>query len=52
MISGAIVGARNGSQIAGWIDGANTVLTDEELNEIAKAIDETGAGEGPNKPIK
>jgi hypothetical protein len=52
MISGAIVGARNGSQIAGWIDGANTVLSDDELNEIAKAIDETGAGEGPNKPTK
>jgi aryl-alcohol dehydrogenase-like predicted oxidoreductase len=52
MISGAIVGARNGSQIAGWIDGANTVLSDDELDEIAKAIDETGAGEGPNKPNK
>ena len=51
MISGAIVGARNGAQIAGWIEGASTVLTNDELAEIAKAIEETGAGEGPSKPI-
>lgn len=51
MISGAIVGARNGAQIAGWIEGADTVLTNDELSEIATAIEETGAGEGPSKPI-
>jgi aryl-alcohol dehydrogenase-like predicted oxidoreductase len=49
-VSGAIVGARSPEQVDGWIDGAAVELTDEDLAEIAGAVEATGAGSGPADP--
>jgi aryl-alcohol dehydrogenase-like predicted oxidoreductase len=49
-VTGAIVGARNPRQVDGWIGAADLELTDADLDEIAKAIARTGAGEGPARP--
>ncbi len=49
-VSGAIVGARGPEQVDGWIEGARLELTDEDLDEIARAVEETGAGSGPADP--
>ncbi len=49
-VSGAIVGARSPGQVDGWIDAAGLVLTEEDLVEIADAIEATGAGSGPVRP--
>jgi aryl-alcohol dehydrogenase-like predicted oxidoreductase len=45
-VSGAIVGARSAKQVDGWIGAAALTLTAQELDEIAAAIRETGAGAG------
>jgi len=49
-VTGAIAGARRPEQIDGWIDGCDLRLSAEELDEIATAIERTGAGEGPARP--
>src|SRR5665647_750062 len=49
-VSGAIVGARSPEQVDGWIESASLELTDEDLEEIAGAVQATGAGEGPADP--
>lgn len=49
-VTAAIVGARRPEQIDAWIDGASLSLTEADLDEIAKAIAATGAGEGPARP--
>ena len=49
-VTGAIVGARSPDQIDGWIDAAKLTLTGEDLDEIAKIIERTGAGSGPTRP--
>jgi aryl-alcohol dehydrogenase-like predicted oxidoreductase len=49
-VTGAIVGARSPDQVDGWIGGATLELTDGDLNEIASAIERTGAGSGPTRP--
>lgn len=49
-VTGAIVGARSPEQIDGWIRAANLQLTSADLDQIAAAIQQTGAGEGPSKP--
>ncbi len=49
-VTGAIVGARSPQQVDGWIGAVNITLTKEDLDEIAKAIDRTGAGSGPKRP--
>lgn len=46
-ITGAIVGARSPAQVEGWIDAASLTLTQEDLDEIAATIRQTGAGTGP-----
>jgi aryl-alcohol dehydrogenase-like predicted oxidoreductase len=46
-VTGAIVGARSPAQVNGWIDAASIELTPEDLDEIAAAIRQTGAGSGP-----
>jgi aryl-alcohol dehydrogenase-like predicted oxidoreductase len=46
-VTGAIVGARSPEQVDGWIDAAALRLTDEDLDEIARALERTGAGRGP-----
>jgi aryl-alcohol dehydrogenase-like predicted oxidoreductase len=49
-VTGAIVGARSPEQVDGWIDAAALRLTDEDLDEIAAALERTGAGRGPSRP--
>jgi aryl-alcohol dehydrogenase-like predicted oxidoreductase len=49
-VTGAIVGARGPSQVDGWIGAAALELTGEDLDEIAAAIERTGAGKGPARP--
>jgi aryl-alcohol dehydrogenase-like predicted oxidoreductase len=50
-VTGAIVGARRPDQIDGWLPAAGLELTPEDLTEIATAIESTGAGEGPARPL-
>jgi len=49
-VTGAIVGARSARQVEGWIGAAGLVLTAADLDEIAAAIERTGAGSGPARP--
>ena len=49
-VSGAIVGARSPEQVDGWIGAATLRLTAEDLDEIAAALERTGAGRGPVRP--
>jgi aryl-alcohol dehydrogenase-like predicted oxidoreductase len=46
-VSAAIVGARDGAQVEGWIDAATVVLEDDDLADIDAALKRTGAGTGP-----
>jgi aryl-alcohol dehydrogenase-like predicted oxidoreductase len=48
--TGAIVGARSPQQVDGWIGAASVELTSTDLEEIAAAIERTGAGTGPSLP--
>jgi aryl-alcohol dehydrogenase-like predicted oxidoreductase len=50
-VTGAIVGARSQQQVDGWILAARLVLTRADLDEIADAIEKTGAGGGPVTPF-
>lgn len=49
-VTGAIVGARSPRQVDGWIAAASLKLTAADLEEIANAIERTGAGTGPAMP--
>jgi aryl-alcohol dehydrogenase-like predicted oxidoreductase len=49
-VTGAIVGARSPEQVAGWLPAASLELKEDDLAEIAAAIDVTGAGSGPASP--
>jgi aryl-alcohol dehydrogenase-like predicted oxidoreductase len=49
-VTGAIVGARSPEQVDGWLDAAKLQLTATDLDRVAKAIEETGAGTGPLTP--
>lgn len=49
-VTGAIVGARRPDQVDGWAGAGEVVLDDPTLDEIARAVTETGAGEGPVHP--
>jgi aryl-alcohol dehydrogenase-like predicted oxidoreductase len=49
-VTGAIVGARSADQIEGWIDAATLTLRRADIDEIAMAIAQTGAGRGPQLP--
>ncbi|HEY1932711.1 MAG TPA: aldo/keto reductase [Acetobacteraceae bacterium] len=46
-VTGAIVGARSGAQVDGWIAAAALELTRRDLADIAAVLGETGAGSGP-----
>ena len=46
-VTGAIVGARNPAQVDGWLEAGSLELTATDLQEIGKAIEQTGAGSGP-----
>jgi aryl-alcohol dehydrogenase-like predicted oxidoreductase len=43
-VTGAIVGARRPSQVDGWIAAGTLRLSEQDLEEIAAAVSETGAG--------
>jgi aryl-alcohol dehydrogenase-like predicted oxidoreductase len=49
-VTAAIVGARAPEQVDGWIGAAALELTAADLDEIAAAVRETGAGSGPVDP--
>jgi aryl-alcohol dehydrogenase-like predicted oxidoreductase len=49
-VSAAIVGARHPGQVDGWIAAAGLTLDDADLDDIAAAIERTGAGGGPARP--
>jgi aryl-alcohol dehydrogenase-like predicted oxidoreductase len=49
-VTAAIVGSRSPEQVDGWIGGASVALTAEDLEQIAAAIETTGAGSGPIRP--
>jgi aryl-alcohol dehydrogenase-like predicted oxidoreductase len=49
-VSGAIVGARSPEQVDGWIEAAGLELAARELDEIAVALEQTGAGSGSVRP--
>ena len=49
-VTGAIVGARSPQQVEGWIGAASLELSAADLEEIAAAIERTGAGTGPARP--
>ena len=51
-VTGAIVGAREPSQVDGWIDAATLHLRKADLDEIAATITRTGAGKGPALPAE
>ena len=49
-VTGAIVGARNARQVDGWLPAARLELSAADMDEIAAAIERTGAGSGPARP--
>jgi aryl-alcohol dehydrogenase-like predicted oxidoreductase len=49
-VTGAIAGASTPAQVDGWIQGGSIALTDAELDHIAQAIRDSGAGSGPVRP--
>ncbi|MGB6431621.1 MAG: aldo/keto reductase [Candidatus Acidiferrales bacterium] len=49
-VTGAIVGARSAEQVDGWIAAGALDLTPQDLDEIARAVQATGAGDGPARP--
>jgi aryl-alcohol dehydrogenase-like predicted oxidoreductase len=49
-VTGAIVGARQPKQVDDWLAAASLQLTSDDLEEIAGAIANTGAGSGPALP--
>jgi aryl-alcohol dehydrogenase-like predicted oxidoreductase len=49
-VTGAIVGARSAEQVDGWIGAATLTLAAQDLDDIALAIERTGAGNGPTRP--
>jgi aryl-alcohol dehydrogenase-like predicted oxidoreductase len=49
-VTGAIVGARRPEQLDDWATAGRLRLTGGDLDEIAAAIRETGAGTGPARP--
>jgi len=50
-VTGAIVGARSPEQVDGWLPAATLRLSAEDLDEIARAIEGSGAGMGATRPI-
>jgi aryl-alcohol dehydrogenase-like predicted oxidoreductase len=49
-VTGAIVGARSPDQVDGWAAALGFDLEPADLEEIAAAIEQTGAGTGPIRP--
>ena len=51
-VTGAIVGARTPEQVDGWVGAASVKLAAEDLEEIARAVESSGAGTGPARAIR
>ena len=49
-VTGAIVGARTPEQVDGWIGAATLELGLDDLDRIARAVAQSGAGAGPALP--
>jgi aryl-alcohol dehydrogenase-like predicted oxidoreductase len=49
-VTAAIVGARRPDQIEGWIGAARVRLDEDALAELARIVEDTGAGSGPARP--
>jgi aryl-alcohol dehydrogenase-like predicted oxidoreductase len=49
-VTGAIVGARRPAQLDDWAAAGQLQLDDADLDEIAAAVRDTGAGSGPARP--
>jgi aryl-alcohol dehydrogenase-like predicted oxidoreductase len=49
-VTGAIVGARRPQQVQGWLPAAALELKEDDLADIAAAIDANAAGAGPASP--
>ncbi|MDT3396901.1 aldo/keto reductase [Streptomyces sp. B1866] len=49
-ITGAIVGARKPGQVDGWIEAGSVALSPADLDDVAAAIEVSGAGSGPVRP--
>ena len=49
-VTGAIVGARSPEQVDGWLPAASLQLTEQDLDELANAIEQSAAGGGPTRP--
>ena len=49
-VTGAIVGARRPEQLRDWAAAGALRLDDTDLDELAGAIEATGAGTGPARP--
>ncbi len=49
-VTGAIVGARNAAQVDGLLGAAELELDGDDMDAIAEAIEEMGAGTGPLRP--
>lgn len=49
-VTGAIVGARSPDQVADWLPAATLALDPDDLDDIAEAIERSGAGCGPTRP--
>ena len=51
-VTAAIVGARNGAQVEGWVAATDLALTVGDLADIGDAIVASGAGAGPVVPAR
>jgi aryl-alcohol dehydrogenase-like predicted oxidoreductase len=49
-VTGMIVGSRSPDQVDGWIAAGDVKLTDEDFDEIERALTELGVGIGPTRP--
>jgi aryl-alcohol dehydrogenase-like predicted oxidoreductase len=49
-VTAAVVGARSARQVDGWVEAGTLELGEDHLEEIARAIETTGAGAGPERP--
>jgi aryl-alcohol dehydrogenase-like predicted oxidoreductase len=49
-VTGAIAGARSPQQVEGWLPAATLALTSQDLDEIGRATEASGAGSGPTRP--
>lgn len=49
-VTGAIVGARRPRQVGDWVMAGSLRLEEADLDQIAAAVEATGAGTGPARP--